>query len=189
MVELRRRRKETVSLAEVVQTAAAAARARTVRGYILSATQATWVELRDGVLVPTPSLEKTFEARLFDGTQEWRWLREGDSGVAAWVGEVDERTEPPEGWQEVGDVRPVVKHLDHRLLLWGRALARGTERDPTWSRLGTPRIGPRDVPVALAEGRSAVLVVREYLAVVDEYGNVGPWEERLLGIEEARVVA
>lgn len=180
-MELIRMRRGGIGFDEVVALAHEAADGATVQGYTLSARAARWVSLQGQALVPRVDRRTLFEARLFDGQREWRWLRDGAQGRAALVGE---GIQPLADWEllEPGDS---VSHKDHRLLLWGTALADGAGG---WSKLASPRTGPVPVPASIEARRGAVLVLREYLAVLDVHGNVGLWEERLIGLEQAETI-
>jgi CRISPR-associated protein (TIGR03984 family) len=138
----------------------------------------------------TPGLSDVFEARLFDGDMELRWLqRDPDgSGDAVVVAEAADRVS---AWVDAGDLgmttRADVSYVDawdNPYLLWGR---RGPEQPDVggWATFTSARIGSLTVPVAVASGRGAAqLVSREYMAL-DSAGNAYVVDERLCRFEAA----
>jgi CRISPR-associated protein (TIGR03984 family) len=126
---------------------------------------------------PVP-LGDVFEARIFDGTSELRWLHTAAGhGQAVLLTEDD--TALPEDFDE--RIEPVSAADTSRgeYLLWGRVAAC---RDG-WATLATARIGTFDVPVPADIGARIRLVTREYVAHEAEHGNAHIAEERLLRLE------
>jgi CRISPR-associated protein (TIGR03984 family) len=131
---------------------------------------------------PDP-LEGVFDARVFDGQRELRWLcTAGREGQAVLLGE--EPDVLPGGF---GDVLPDL-HAEDTLsayyLLWGRPQPQHRPGTGTWTVLHTPRIGTLPVPAPPPPpGCRLRLVAREYVCVDPRHGNAHVAEERLLRIE------
>lgn len=134
------------------------------------------------------NLDPVYEARIFNINAELRWLNEaGGYGKAVVISET--KLDVPDFGEP--SITETLDPLPQTYLLWGEgvdvALATG------WGLLTTARIGQMDVPSGdvAAKVRSAkqkdkvrvLLHVREYPAVVDDYGNVAVVDERLCKLE------
>jgi CRISPR-associated protein (TIGR03984 family) len=130
------------------------------------------------------NLDPVYEARIFNTNAELRWLNEaGGYGKAVVIAETKLDVTDFGGPTITETLAP----LPQTYLLWGEGvdvtLATG------WGLLTTARIGQMDAPVGdvAAKVRGAkpkdkvrvLLHVREYPAVVDDYGNVAVVDERL----------
>ena len=121
-------------------------------------------------------LAPVFEARVFDGVRELRWLNEsGGRGRAVLLAEDDAKL--PAGFGETLPAMHAFHTLDQQHLLWGEA-------EPSdgsgWTTLYAPRIGSLTVPVETSD--RVRLIVREYVAVEAEHGNAYVADERLVGL-------
>ncbi|HEY3379383.1 MAG TPA: CRISPR-associated protein Csx19 [Armatimonadota bacterium] len=119
---------------------------------------------------------QVYEARIFTKDSELRWTND-NGGYAVAIAE--ENTYLPADWACCQMSARLVETIAHRYLLWGQ----GTGEDPLpgWSRLAESRIGSLDIPYTnITEKQYAQLTTCEYLAVVDDYGNVAAVEERLI---------
>ena len=127
------------------------------------------------------SLTNIFEARIFNENCELRWLNELDgSGRAALVAESEISAA---GFGKINT--KACDALEQRYLLWGeKAKDNNTEG---WQRLAEARIGKLNIPLAqtIEKEQRVYLKTLEYLAVVDDYGNVAVTEERLVRLEVA----
>lgn len=121
--------------------------------------------------------ENIFEARIFTEKYELRWLQEENGkGKAVFISE-EKFTENPE---------EVLDTIDQQYLLWGKQVR--TELQNGWQRLSTARIGAINVFVnennqQMNDKQRVYLHTREYLKIVDNYGNVGVFEERLIKLD------
>jgi CRISPR-associated protein (TIGR03984 family) len=185
MTELRWRAADQVTLAGAL---AAAVRVLADDAIGLMSTTAWHGFVRlDGADLRTPNrivnLAEVFEARIFDGTVELRWLNEHDGAGRAVLLADDPSAltaaAPPfekEQCEPVSDVPD-----DQQLLLWGRPL--DPNPDPSgWMTLAEHRIGRMPVPglgaAPSADGHDPVLWLREYITT-DNYGNAYVLDERL----------
>ncbi|MFC8854124.1 CRISPR-associated protein Csx19 [Streptomyces sp. NPDC057144] len=133
-------------------------------------------------------LQAVFDARVFDGQRELRWLcTTGRQGQAVLLGE--DPALLPAGF---GDPLPELHAQDtlpSYYLLWGTpqpttGAGVGGRGDGAWTALRTPRIGTLHIPVPLPpKGCRLRLVAREYVSVESRHGNAHVAEERLLRIE------
>lgn len=124
-------------------------------------------------------LSTVFEAQVFDGERELRWLCDtGDRGRAVLLTE-DETLLPGAFPEQVAPLTAAVV-LPAHYLLWGRPAG----GDDAWTVLHTPRIGTLTVPHPQADpDRRLRLVAREYVSTDPHHGNAYVSEERLLRIE------
>ncbi|MFE1412236.1 CRISPR-associated protein Csx19 [Streptomyces sp. NPDC058746] len=124
-------------------------------------------------------LSAVFEARVFDGERELRWLSDtGDRGRAVLLTE----DEPllPDAFPEPVVPLLATTVLTAHYLLWGRP----AEGDEEWTVLHTPRIGTLTVPHPRPDAEHRLrLVTREYVTTDPRHGNAHVSEERLLRIE------
>lgn len=134
-------------------------------------------------------LDEVFEARVFNQNAELRWLhRMAGKGSAALLSEEPISaclSEPPQPEFDYGQLDQL-EPLEQRYLLWGESA--GLAGKANWEHLTAARIGYLNVPltgVKLSDGDRVQLVAREYLAQVDDHGNVAVVEERLIGLERA----
>ncbi|GAB4213098.1 MAG: hypothetical protein OHK0012_08580 [Synechococcales cyanobacterium] len=142
------------------------------------------VQISDGNLRdPSGSpvdLTKVFEAKIFNETHELRWLNQSrGSGRAVLL------SEDPLGdvLQESITDLTAIEVLPQKSLLWGKGI---DSNQRSWGSIASARVGSLDIPIGGIRQNSYVyLHSREYLAEVDEYGNVAVVEERLikLGVE------
>ena len=183
MIKLLRAVNHPVAFDAFVATVVASADPGSLIGYYLEPAQAQWVRVLTGGELSHPPVhgDLVFEARFFDGRQEWRWHRDGDSCHGAWIAE-DPAT-PPESWTVIEALTVEPLELEHPYLLWGTASKSPTP--PGWTAMASARTGPYDLPAVITEKRTARLVAREYAARVDDQGNVAVVEERLLRIDES----
>lgn len=126
----------------------------------------------------TVPLGDVFEARIFDGTAELRWLHTADGHGRA-VLLTEDATALPTAFDERLEPVEALETLSGTYLLWGRA---ADNRDG-WTTLATPRIGTFTVPVTAGTGTRVRLVTREYIACDPAHGNAYVAEERLLRLE------
>jgi CRISPR-associated protein (TIGR03984 family) len=138
--------------------------------------------IRDGLPrscegTPVP-LDDVFEARIFDGTAELRWLHTADGHGRA-VLLTEDATALPKAFDERLEPVEALETLSGAYLLWGRA----ADICDGWTTLATPRIGTFTVPVRAETGTRVRLVTREYIACDPEHGNAYVAEERLLRLE------
>jgi CRISPR-associated protein (TIGR03984 family) len=141
-------------------------------------------DLRDGVCrgpAGPCALDEVFEARVFDGGLELRWLHSASGHGRAVVLAENEAELPADLGERLPELTAV--HLfDQNYLLWGMAAA---PQAGGWTTLFSARIGTISVPLASSgPGRKVRLRAREYVAVEPAYGNAYVAEERLLGLEE-----
>jgi CRISPR-associated protein (TIGR03984 family) len=124
-----------------------------------------------------------FEARLFNENCELRWLnRLAGEGDAALISKVEQQSLT--GLEAMAP--KACERLSQQYLLWGEK-ARSQPKAESWRRLADARIGKLDIPLAedFAQEQRVYLKTCEYLAVVDDYGNVAVVEERLVKLEVA----
>lgn len=135
-------------------------------------------------------LKNVYEARVFSEQAEFRWLKEApgkgravlisENDISAYLGTdngLDIDTD------ELTNRGNVTRTLDQTYLLWGQGVntQKAPDLAPGWSRLTMARIGRLDVPLASVGLEERVqLHVKEYLNVVDDYGNIAVVEERLI---------
>lgn len=130
------------------------------------------------------SLSRVFEARIFTPEHELRWLNcESGKGDAVLLTENQQSIN--NGFQEAQ--QPIQDTLTQQYLLWGEPVLNPQKICDGWQRLAEARIGKLDIPIdqPLDEGKRVYLQTREYLESVDNYGNFGVIEERLLVLEVA----
>ena len=126
-------------------------------------------------------LTSVFEARLFNEGCELRWLnRQTGVGDAALISEAAQQALT--GFVAIDS--QTCEPLPQRYLLWGER-ARSQPSAEAWRRLADARIGKLDIPLAQKFGQEqrVYLNTREYLDVVDDYGNTAVIEERLMKLE------
>lgn len=120
------------------------------------------------------ALPRAFEARVFDGRCELRWLRDGDTAHVAIIAE-----EPRPGLD--GPATEVIARLDRTELLWGEIVG----RDRGWVRTHEARVGELEVPLQSAtRSRRVALRIREYVTDTGVDGNAAVSHERIIGFEE-----
>jgi CRISPR-associated protein (TIGR03984 family) len=128
------------------------------------------------------TLDRVFEARIFNADYELRWLnQEGGEGIAVLLSEFEIGNYLTE---KVDDLQ-AIDTQEQTYLLWGKGgavdnLASG------WIRLATSRIGKLDVPISGAkrQDQQVRLKAKEYFQVLDDlYGNVIVADERLIGLQ------
>ena len=124
-----------------------------------------------------------FEARLFDGQKELRWVRhsaeDADIGHAVVTSEV--HNDDPAGWDALVPIK-VVDWLDTPQLLWGTAeLSKEGIIELREARISALRIPGTLVADAIADGDRIEILSREYIAVEPNHGNAYVADERLIG--------
>lgn len=179
-----------ISLSDGVSACAGLLTADAV-GLLYSLESADFVRLNGSALVdrtnaPRRDLDRVFEARIFSGVGELRWLKEPNAtGRAAFVSEGEVG---PTGWTPTPptDVEP----HNHQYLLWGAHAPANLTKVDGWTTLESPRTGRIAVPLTtnLAAGQRAILLAREYLGAEPgvagrDHGNVAVVEERLIGLD------
>lgn len=131
-------------------------------------------------------LDTVFEARVFDGRRELRWLTfAGQDTHCVLLSE-----EPDALPTEFGNPLPELhahQTLPAHYLLWGTPTPKPIRTpDGDWTTLRTPRIGSLHVPAPPPpDGQRLRLAAREYVCVEPRHGNAHVAEERLLRIEPA----
>ncbi|WP_072619858.1 type III-D CRISPR-associated protein Csx19 [Spirulina major] len=132
------------------------------------------------------NLNDVFEARIFTEHSELRWLnRDNGKGNAVLLSESKQSLTD---FQEL-DSKPC-EALNQKYLLWGEPVKK-LDNPPGWKRLAEARIGKLDIPLDTEITGRVYLKTCEYLAEadnygnakVDDYGNFGVIEERLVGLE------
>ncbi|MGW2303949.1 type III-D CRISPR-associated protein Csx19 [Streptomyces sp. NPDC001809] len=120
-----------------------------------------------------------FEARVFDGERELRWLCDtGHHGRAVLL--TEDETLLPDAFPEPVAPLAATAVLAAHYLLWGRPAG----GDEEWTVLHTPRIGTLTVPHPRPDAEQRLrLVTREYVSTDPHHGNAHVSEERLLRIE------
>ena len=126
-------------------------------------------------------LSDFFEARIFTEQCELRWLNRNDGhGDAVLLSDSEqsiEKFKPPDS--------KYCETLEQRYLLWGKAVKR-LDKSSGWQRLAEARIGKLDIPFdkeLFKDHQRVYLKTCEYLDEVDNYGNFGVIEERLVRLE------
>jgi CRISPR-associated protein (TIGR03984 family) len=129
------------------------------------------------------SLNEIFEARIFHEKAELRWLQSGlGFGRAVVLGEFPLPSLADASWEL--QESPYCGKVRQTYLIWGE---RESATENGWTTFSTSRIGRIDVPVSMpGERKRAWMKSFEYLKEF-EYGNVGVFEERLIGVEVANV--
>ncbi|GDY31835.1 type III-D CRISPR-associated protein Csx19 [Gandjariella thermophila] len=154
----------------------------------LSSATAHQVTRWDGKVLRTArgpcELTGVFSARLFDGETDLRWLHDGGGRGRAVA--VTENPGAHSGW--AAEEIPVTSTVDGEYALWG---GRFEAIMPGWCRALEGRLNGVELPADPPEteagqdfpSRYLCLRYREYLTI-DEFGNTGVAEERLLGLAE-----
>ncbi len=121
-----------------------------------------------------------FEARIFNEQYELRWLNE-DNGLGKAVLTSEESIDN----YLSEDLRELIASdiINQQYLLWGEKTT--NQLSAGWQRLAIARIGALDIPVeqSLTKQQRVYLNTREYLAAIDEYGNMAVVAERLINLE------
>ncbi|WP_131739030.1 type III-D CRISPR-associated protein Csx19 [Actinomadura roseirufa] len=118
-----------------------------------------------------------FEARVFDGRAELRWLVDTAGRGAAVV-----LSEDPDVLPAAFTAREPLEAagtVEGGYLLWGKAA--GTSDG--WTTFTRERIGRLRVPGEFPAGAHAALTTREYIARDPDHGNAYIAEERLVSFE------
>lgn len=127
-------------------------------------------------------LTNIFEARIFNGIAEMRWLNDASgSHTTAILSETqlvfDGKTLQAES--------KVIGGLCQNYLLWGRSLEENPDK---WTKFAEARIGEFSVPIEIKRNDKdeksgyAQFVAVEYLKEFDD-GNVSVFDERLTGLK------
>lgn len=151
-----------------------------------------FARFQDGILLNSEEqsidLDSVFEARIFNSKAELRWLNEtGGFGRAVLISEDKTLPEFKQSVLEQPESSlSAIRTISQYYLLWGKGHDLAIESEK-WGILSEARIGQLRVPVGqLKAGQTVCLRAIEYLAEVDEYGNVAVVEERLLGLEVSK---
>lgn len=179
-------RREGVTLAEALAAARGALGPDAV-GFFSSAARHVAARLESGAWttrqgpdarVESLRLEEFHEARVFAAGAELRFVHDaGGRGRAVFFAE--QQPDGPLSWTAT-PLRHAGEPIHGGYLLWGRVVASGGG----WSRLAEGRLGAFWVPASLPQDASARVKTCEYVAL-DEHGNAGVVEERLLALESA----
>jgi len=151
-----------------------------------------FARFQDGILLNAEEqsidLDPVFEARIFNSKAELRWLNEtGGFGRAVLISEDKTLPEFKQSvWEQPESSLSAICTIPQCYLLWGKGDDLAIESEK-WGILSEARIGQLKVPVGQLKAEQTVcLQAIEYLAEVDEYGNVAVVEERLLGLEVSK---
>jgi len=118
-----------------------------------------------------------FEARIFNECHELRWLNESrGKGYAVLISELPYNFETKEE-------KAFLEKIPQQYLLWGERAKHHNSNG--WLQLSTARIGSLNVPLPddFRQGQRVYLKTVEYLAEVDDFGNVSVIDERLVKLE------
>ncbi|MBF2056635.1 MAG: TIGR03984 family CRISPR-associated protein [Cyanobacterium sp. T60_A2020_053] len=121
-----------------------------------------------------------FEARIFNPNYELRWLNENSGkGKAVLISE----NELDNYLSAESNSLDIIKTINQKYLLWGEKAK--TQLNNNWQRLSAARIGSLDIPIStpLSQDKRVYLNFREYLQVMDNFGNVRVGEGRLINLE------
>lgn len=121
-----------------------------------------------------------FEARIFNENYELRWLNEDEGkGTAVIISENDFDN----CLAKKLDSLEIIDTINQQYLLWGEKVK--TKLNEGWQRLSAARIGSLDIPLSqsLSQEKRVYLNTREYLKIMDNFGNVRVIEERLINLE------
>ncbi|MTF37967.1 type III-D CRISPR-associated protein Csx19 [Cyanobacterium aponinum] len=121
-----------------------------------------------------------FEARIFNPNYELRWLNEDEGkGTAVIISENDFDNCLAKKLDSI----EVIDTIRQQYLLWGEKAK--TKLNEGWQRLSAARIGSLDIPLSqsLSQEKRVYLNTREYLKIMDNFGNVRVIEERLINLE------
>lgn len=124
-----------------------------------------------------------FQLLAFDGTTELRWLADGPSGRAVWLAESADALP-----HKATGSRAYTDRLAAHAVLWGTPT--GGQAEAGMSPWLEARVGPARYPCPAGRRHvsgqphrdRAVLSGVEYVATVDEHGNAGVIEHRLVEI-------
>jgi CRISPR-associated protein (TIGR03984 family) len=158
---------------------------------LYSPTRCQFGKLQDGILQNSQGevialdyvSSHIFEARIFNKDSELRWLNEVDGNGQAVL--ISEQNISDYLRDSVLDLTTDLDSISQTYLLWGEGVKTKVDLSLGWSRLASARIGALDVPVdqPIPHGKRVYLKTCEYLAEVDECGNVAVVEERLMALE------
>ena len=152
-----------------------------VTALVYSRSACRLVGWENGCWVPAeafPEEGEIFEVRAFSPQGEVRWLRTGAEG-----GDAVLLSETVPGNDVPGDdcsLRGVTCSCQ-RYRLWGK-VRQSPHETPVMVEERLPPIG---VPGNFAGGKALVLLAREYIGALDEFGNQGVLEELLVALEQA----
>ncbi len=187
MTKLNRYRRDGISLDEAVEQFLAATGEAEATGILYTPRRCLVVRIRrgsDGPVFEHPKEQPVdaYEARVFTGEAELRWLNDPTPTACHQAVVISERdlAEPVASWDR--NELTATKVLDQQYLLWGETDS-GAQPDG-WVRLSTARVGAYWVPIDARPGpkQQVCLRTREYLQRA-RYGNVVVAEERLVGFE------
>lgn len=125
-----------------------------------------------------------FESRIFNEFCELRWLNNRDGeGDAVLITQI-EVTELSDYLIKLNENKPIIDTIHQQYLLWGEN-ANNSPSDGCL-RLSTARIGKVEIPFndTLKDHHRVYLNTVEYLAEIDDYGNVAVIEERLVNLSQ-----
>ncbi len=193
--KVHRARADGVTWQEVLAVAASCARSPEGRlmGFFYAADCARWFILGEGG-GPNPAPvdpDRVFELRAFDGTSEWRWVRDGEAGQASWISVSASARPSGNGWHdlEILECASSQDLLRTSFLLWGQMVS--GKATPGFVQLQENRLGSFEVPepsgAPPSEGARVVIEVEEYFGRGDRHGNCQVLEERWVGLDWAPV--
>lgn len=182
---------------DVLLPLAAGTGAAPVLGMFFSHQAAFWGRIGAGGALDTPQSGvkdvDVFEVRLFGANQEWRWLRDGDTGTAWWIAEGASMTLPV-GFSPVDSLEVTTAPSGGRLLLWGEAVETASPSGG-WTLMASKRTGRFYVPADIPLGRTCVLERKAYVGSVavaswggtkhpdrEDFGNQGIVETLCVGL-------
>lgn len=114
------------------------------------------------------NMEKVFEARIFNGKAELRWLKGFGEKIVS-----DETFTNDKNF---------VEKFDQNYLVWGE---KNASPHNGWTQFATARIGTFYLPEIINTNHAQFTAV-EYLMAEEENGNVFVADERLTGITEVK---
>lgn len=185
------RTEREVSLQKAIQDSSGVWEGKKTVALLYSPYWCRFGKLEGGVLYGSDgnplALDTVYEARVFHENAELRWANKnnycGDTVL------ISEEKRGINGFKESGNIT-ILKKLEqsHTYLLWGElAIVKSEDKRPLakgWSRLTTARIGSLDIPMDSLTNRARIKAV-EYLNIIDDHGNVGVIDERLVALEAA----
>lgn len=154
-------------------------------GLVYSPNSCEFVRLEAGELKnysgETIDYSTIFEARIFNETAELRWLNQNEGhGIGVILSESVLESPLP---KQI-DILDELEANENQYLLWGKGINSKGEENGAWGTLVAARIGGLAVPISgIEQDRRVFLKAREYLKAVDNFGNFGVVEERLLGLD------
>ena len=125
-----------------------------------------------------------FEARIFNADCELRWLHESSGkGKVSLIYEQSNLQQKIDNIWQKNSFLEYIDSLDNTYLLWGQRSNKPVEEG--WQKLSSARIGLLDLPIdrEITKSQRVYLKTQEYLAEIDDNGNIVIVEERLIKLE------